>query len=181
MREKALGVVEGIPRDYNNFAPRVGFAWSPWGNDKTSFVADYGLFYDHPLLAIAFNSVTADGGRSVQLLSAGGQPPLAVCLPGHAFLHPRSAGVDSPANLNGSSIFQGVLNADSTYPAVPTSLPSVICRINSVSIHFAANSLFANQNYLTAGFPLPIFLSLCRSRANFKFGYARAGQSDHRA
>ena len=29
--EKALGVVEGIPRDYNNVAPRFGVAWDPHG------------------------------------------------------------------------------------------------------------------------------------------------------
>src|SRR5712692_374687 len=70
--EKALGVVEGIPRNYNNVAPRFGLAWDPTGKGKTVIRAGFGLFYDHPLLATAFDSVTADGGRSVQLLSAGG-------------------------------------------------------------------------------------------------------------
>src|ERR1700682_5350049 len=72
--EKALGVVEGIPRDYNNVAPRIGLAWDPAGNGKTVIRAGYGLFYDHPLLATAFDAVTADGGRSVQLLSIGSTP-----------------------------------------------------------------------------------------------------------
>src|SRR5437016_10238806 len=72
--EQALGVVEGIPRDFNNFAPRFGLAWDPAGNGKTVIRAGYGIFYDHPLLATAFDSVTADGGRSVQLLSTGGTP-----------------------------------------------------------------------------------------------------------
>src|SRR6266852_3062659 len=69
--EKALGVVEGIPRDYNNVAPRIGLAWDPAGNGKTVIRAGYGIFFDHPLLATAFDAVTADGGRSVQLLSIG--------------------------------------------------------------------------------------------------------------
>jgi hypothetical protein len=172
--EKALGVVEGIPRDYNNFAPRVGFAWSPWGNDKTVVRGGFGLFYDHPLLAIAFNSVTADGGRSVQLLSAGGQasacgllssPAPAVC----------GGGLDSPANLNGSSIFQGVLNANSIYPAFPTSLTLGYEPNQQRFDPFAAGSLFANQNYLTAGFPLPILPFTLPVGANFKFGYAEQG------
>src|SRR5215468_3074699 len=119
--EKALGVVEGIPRDYNNFAPRFGMAWDPTGSGKTSVRLGYGLFYDHPLLAVAFNSVTADGGRSVQLLSAGGTPSACGLLsaPAPAVC---GGGLDTPANLNGSSIFQGVLNANSIYPAFPTSL-----------------------------------------------------------
>src|SRR5205807_10359070 len=32
--EKALGVVEGIPRDYNHVPPRFGLAWDPAGNGK---------------------------------------------------------------------------------------------------------------------------------------------------
>src|ERR1700676_742026 len=79
--EKALGVVEGIPRDYNNVAPRFGIAWDPKGDGKTVIRAGYGLFYDHPLLAIAFDAATADGGRSVQLLSAIGNPSACGLLP----------------------------------------------------------------------------------------------------
>jgi hypothetical protein len=112
--EKALGVVEGIPRDYNNVAPRFGLAFDPAGNGKTVIRAGFGLFYDHPLLATAFDSVTADGGRSVQLLSAGGVAsacglvPAAAAPPGYATC---GGGLDAPTNLNGSAIFQGVLNA----------------------------------------------------------------------
>src|SRR4029450_8513532 len=40
---------------------------------------------------------------------------------------------------------------------------------------FAAGSLFANQNYLTAGFPLPILPFTLPVAANFKYGYAQQG------
>ncbi len=156
--EKALGVVEGIPRDYNNIAPRIGLAWDPAGNGKTVIRAGYGIFYDHPLLATAFDAVTADGGRSVQLLSIGSTA--SAC----GLVTPVCGnGLDSPANLNGSSIFQGALNA----------LPSMFYLPNQQRFDpLASSSLFANQNYLTAGFPLPILPFTLPLAKNFVYGYA---------
>ena len=170
--EKALGVIEGIPRDYNNFAPRFGLAWDPTGSGKTSIRVGYGLFYDHPLLAVAFNSVTADGGRSVQLLSAGGKPSACGLLTAPA---PVVCGaLDSPANLNGSSIFQGVLNASSA-DAVFSPLSLAYLPNQQRFDPLAANSLFANQNYLAAGFPLTVLPFTLPVGANFKYGYAQQG------
>src|SRR6266849_471911 len=156
--ETALGVVEGIPRDYNNVAPRIGLAWDPAGNGKTVIRAGYGLFYDHPLLATAFDAVTADGGRSVQLLSIGSTP--SAC----GLVTPVCGnGLVSPANLNGSSIFQGALNA----------LPSMFYLPSQQRFDpLASGSLFANQNYLTAGFPLPILPFTLPLAKNFVYGYA---------
>jgi hypothetical protein len=176
--EQVMGVIEGIPRDYNNVAPRIGIAWDPAGNGKTVIRAGFGMFYDHPLLATAFDSATADGGRSTQLLSTGGTPsacgllPLPLALintppPGYC-----GRGADTPANLNGSSIFQGVLNANSIYLGLPTSLTLGYQPDQQRFDPFAAGSLFANQNYLNAGFPLPILPFTLPLGRNFVYGYA---------
>jgi hypothetical protein len=77
--------------------------------------------------------------------------------------------------LNGSSIFQGALNANSIYPAFPTSLTLGYLPNEQRFDPFAAGSLFANQNYLNAGFPLPILPFTLPVGANFKFGYAQQG------
>jgi hypothetical protein len=158
--EQALGVTEGIPRQYKDIAPRFGLAWDPWGDGKTVVRAGFGLFYDHPLLAIAFDSVTADGGRSVQLLAPGGTPSACGLLP---TITVCGNGLDTPLNLNGSSIFQGVLNA----------LPNMYYEPNQQRFNpFPSSSLFANQNYLTAGFPLAILPFTLPVDKNFRDGYA---------
>src|ERR1051326_7703154 len=54
--QNAVNVQQGFPRDRNNFAPRLGLAWDIKGDAKTVVRAAAGIFYDHPLLAIAFNS-----------------------------------------------------------------------------------------------------------------------------
>ncbi len=38
----------GAASDWNNFAPRLGLAWSPFAHNKTSIRAAYGIFYDTP-------------------------------------------------------------------------------------------------------------------------------------
>src|SRR5207249_8228529 len=99
--------------------------------------------------------------NSVQLLSTGGIPSACGLLPQAPAC---GNGQDSPTNLNGSSIFQGVLNA----------LPNMFYLPSQQRFDpLAPGSLFANQNYLTAGFPLPILPFTLPLGKNFVYGYAR--------
>jgi len=72
--QDAMNVQQGFPRDKNNFAPRVGFAWDIKGDAKTVIRAAAGMFYDHPLLAIAFNSDIADAAQQQQGILIPGNP-----------------------------------------------------------------------------------------------------------
>nr|MBA2737882.1 TonB-dependent receptor [Pyrinomonadaceae bacterium] len=75
--QDALNVTQGFPRDNNNIAPRLGAAWDVTGDGKTVIRGAIGMFYDHPLLAVAFNSDVADGSQQQQstLLPIGGPSP----------------------------------------------------------------------------------------------------------
>lgn len=48
---------KGMPRDYNNFAPRLGLAYSLDGKGKTVLRAGYGMFYDKNILILARNQL----------------------------------------------------------------------------------------------------------------------------
>ncbi len=76
--QKGLGVTQGFPRDGNNWAPRLGFAWDVKGDGKTVIRGALGRFFDHPLLVVSFNSNIADGSQQQQatLLPIGGPSPL---------------------------------------------------------------------------------------------------------
>ncbi len=154
--ERALGIIQGIPQDSNNFAPRVGVAWDPWNDGKTVVRASYGIFYDHPLLALAFDSDVADGSQAPQLILFGGAPSAACSLTG--------------SNLNATNTFQGIFN--------PTCFPGGGANFGYLPQEQRfnpnlPNSVFVNQNYLANGVPLvlqPFGFPVAR---NFVYGYSQ--------
>ncbi len=139
-----LGLQKGIQTDKNNFQPRIGVAWDPSGNGKTVVRASYGMFYDHPLLGLYFLGDASDGSSSGQLAFAG----TGLC-----------AGTGNPGNLNGITIFQGLLNQPGCEPSfIPQANANLGYLPNQQqfqSLNFP-QSEFLNQNYLNPSTFLPL-------------------------
>ncbi len=154
--ENSLGITQGIPRDFNNFAPRIGLAWDPKKDGKTVVRASYGMFYDHPLLGLAFDSDVADGSQAPQLVLTPGAP----------------GGCNATlSNLNATNAFQGLLGC------LP---PAFDYLANQQRFNPAPNapSIFVGQAFLNPAAPVPLsFLPFSFPTAK-NFQYAVSHQAN---
>ena len=169
-----LGLQKGIQTDKNNVQPRLGIAWDPKGDGKTVLRASYGMFYDHPLLALYFLGDASDGSTSGQL-----------GLPGTGLCNNPNAGVGqgNPGNLNAIPIFQGLPINDTNLanPCIVSTNPAVAgllgynpdqqrfsCPVSdkSCGVTSIPQSIFLGQNYLNPSTFMPFFFQ--------PFGYPQA-------
>ena len=160
--QDAMGVQQGFPRDKNNWAPRLAIAWDPWSDGKTSIRAAFGIFYDHPLLAIAFNSDIADAVQQQQgILTPGSPAPTAllnavqvfqgtVCPPGGPVTPICPAGVVTPGVAAGAQYQFGRQRFnDQTVPGFGPVLPFTLHVQKDFVYAYANQGNFTVERQLT--------------------------------
>ncbi len=145
-----FNVQQGFPRDKNNFAPRVGAAWDIHNNGKTVLRAAFGIFYDHPLLAVAFNSDIADNVQQQQGAFGPGSP-------------------DPLQRINAAQIFQGTV-----IPCTAGLTPGVNCTpgVAGSARYLNGFQRFDDQTFPGFGPALPFPLPVDKA---FEYAYANQG------
>jgi outer membrane receptor protein involved in Fe transport len=140
--ERIFGIREGIRLQDGNVAPRIGAAYDLSGDGKTVLRANYGIFYDRAPGNLEAQSLSFNANSVPLVILAGGSP----CTAASTF---------SPLNLNATNTFQGSLSNPNCLPVPSLNYLPGQQRFDPDN----SNSLFVNQNYLAAGFPLAILPS----------------------
>jgi len=159
--ERAYGIRQGIRLQPTNFAPRIGVAYDVRGDARTVLRANYGLFYDRAPGNLEAQS-TAFNSETVPLVILAGGSPCAASAP--------VTGV-SPLNLNATNTFQGSLGNANCLGASAAGVNYIASQQRFDPNN--SNSLFVNQRFLAAGFPLPILPSGLPADLNYVTPYVQ--------
>lgn len=157
--QDAVGVQQGFPRDTNNWAPRFGFAWDVTGDSKTVVRGALGLFYDHPLLAVAFNSDIADAAQQQQAVLTAGSPV------------PINTTTFAPTLLNAALVFHGTVcgNQGSNAAVCAAYGNPVTPGVATSSEYQFGRQRFNDQTFSGFGAVLPFTLPVSK---DFEYAYA---------
>ncbi len=152
-----LAQIKNQPSDKNNFGPRIGLSWDPYGTGHTVVRAGYGLYYGRNLNGVILNAYEAAGSPNGQYT-----------IPGVYGVAPN--GTTAPA-------FPQIIPNNGTY-----STPSVdffAKNFQNPQIHefdFSVQRELGHGNYLTANYlgalgrELPNFLNINLNPAGLKPG-----------
>ncbi len=148
--EAPLALSRTVNRDTNNWAPRIGFSWSPLASKRTVVRGGYGTYFDTPNLGL-FLDASVLNGRRLLSYAVPGADPNAPQFPN--LLAPGSPGLRATApNVNAFSPDLRTMYAHQATLQIEQALTSAL----SVNLQYQWMSTRQGLFALDANLPAPV-------------------------